>query len=65
MLLVITQYDCFKQFYRENIVKIHSKMSQFAAPDNLHIYPILVDKPNAKNQSVFPVHWWTEKFEKA
>ena len=29
-------------------------MSQFAAPDNLHIYPILIDKPNAKNQSVFP-----------
>ena len=39
-------------------------MSQFAAPDNLHIYPILIDKPNAKSQSVFPVHWWTEKSKK-
>ena len=39
-------------------------MSQFAAPDSLHIYPILIDKPNAKSQSVFPVHWWTEKSKK-
>ena len=39
-------------------------MSQFAAPDNLHICPILIDKPNAKCQSVFPVHWWTEKSKK-
>ena len=39
-------------------------MSQFAAPDNLHIYPILIDKPNAKNQSVFPVHRWTENSKK-
>ena len=39
-------------------------MSQFAAPDNLHIYPILIDKTNAKSQSVFPVHWWTEKSKK-
>ena len=39
-------------------------MSQFAAPDSLHIYPILIDKPNAKNQSVFPVHWWRKKSKK-
>ena len=39
-------------------------MSQFAAPDSLHIYLILIDKPNAKNQSVFPVHWWTENLKK-
>ena len=39
-------------------------MSQFAAPDSLHIYPILIDKPNAKNQSVFSVHWWTENSKK-
>ena len=39
-------------------------MSQFAAPDNLYVYPILIDKPNAKSQSVFPVHWWTEKSKK-
>ena len=39
-------------------------MSQFAAPDNLHIYPILIAKPNAKNQLVLPVHWWTENSKK-
>ena len=56
MFLVFTQYDTQHTLY-----KFIQKMSQFAAPDILHIYPILIDKPNATSQSVFPVHWWTEK----
>ena len=52
MLLVFTPYDCFKQFNRPYIVSIHSKMSQFAAPESLHIYPIqwLTNRMQRANQ---------------
>ena len=39
-------------------------MSQFAALDSLHIYTILIDKSNAKSQSVSPIHWWMENSKK-
>ena len=52
--------NSFKRIYCINSFK----MSQFSTPDSLHIYPILIDKPNAKSQSVFPVHWWTENSKK-